>query len=313
MRLTVGSGADPAARPRWWRICRTTSSVPVLLHLLAELPSLRRVLVMVQAEVADRLAAGPGSRTYGSPSVKAAWYGTVAAGRFDRTDGVLAGAERRLRAGRDRPACRPEPTVGDRAAVFAVVDAAFAQRRKTLRAALSGWAGGTAGPRRGPVEQGRHRPVPSRRDAGRGGLPRRSQRPRDTVGRRRAGGRPPCRARPCGSGCRPRSTCTWPSVTSAPTGTTTWSPCSTRSACSTSWRSPRRTSLSVTSTGRFRVPDGADEPGRPGRRAAGRADRGRAEVRIEIAKQIPVAGGMAGGSADAAAALLGCARCGGST
>ena len=116
-------------------------SVPVLLHLLAELPSLRRVLVMVQAEVADRLAAAPGSRTYGVPSVKAAWYGTVRrAGSIGRSvfwpepnvDSALVSIDR-----------HPEPTAGDRTAVFAVVDLAFAQRRKMLRAALSGWAGST--------------------------------------------------------------------------------------------------------------------------------------------------------------------------
>lgn len=114
-------------------------SVPVLLHLLSELPSIRRVLVMVQAEVADRLAAGPGSKTYGSPSVKASWYGvTKRAGAVGRNvfwpspnvDSALVAIDR-----------HDVPTEGDRAKVFSVVDAAFAQRRKTLRAALSGWAG----------------------------------------------------------------------------------------------------------------------------------------------------------------------------
>ena len=114
-------------------------AVPVLLHLLGELPSLRRVLVLVQAEVADRLAAPPGSRTYGSPSAKAAWYGTAKrAGAIGRSvfwpvpgvDSALVAIDRHA-----------VPRVGDRRAVFAVVDAAFAQRRKTLRAALSGWAG----------------------------------------------------------------------------------------------------------------------------------------------------------------------------
>ncbi len=114
-------------------------AVPVLLHLLAELPSLRRVLVMVQAEVADRLAAPPGSRTYGSPSVKAAWYGTAKrAGSVSRSVfWPVPGVDSALVA-IDRHAL---PMVGDRQAVFAVIDAAFAQRRKTLRAALSGWAG----------------------------------------------------------------------------------------------------------------------------------------------------------------------------
>ncbi|MDO4685275.1 MAG: 16S rRNA (adenine(1518)-N(6)/adenine(1519)-N(6))-dimethyltransferase RsmA [Corynebacterium sp.] len=110
-------------------------SVPVLLHMLAEFPSIRRVLVMVQAEVADRLAAAPGSKTYGVPSAKAAFYGTVrragAIGKnvfwpapkiesglvaIDRTDPYPA-------------TLRPQ--------VFSLIDAAFAQRRKTLRAALA--------------------------------------------------------------------------------------------------------------------------------------------------------------------------------
>ncbi len=117
-------------------------AVPVLLHLLAEVPTLRRVLVMVQAEVADRLVAGPGSKTYGSPSVKMAWYGTARrAGAISRSvfwpvpgvDSALVAFE-----------ASPLPRTGDRAAVFAVVDAAFAQRRKTLRSALAGWAGSAA-------------------------------------------------------------------------------------------------------------------------------------------------------------------------
>lgn len=115
-------------------------SVPVLLHLLELFPSLQRVLVMVQAEVADRLAAEPGSRTYGVPSVKARWYAEVRrAGSVGRTvfwpapriDSGLVSLVRR----------NPPQTTASRAEVFAVVDAAFAQRRKTLRAALAGWAG----------------------------------------------------------------------------------------------------------------------------------------------------------------------------
>jgi len=113
-------------------------AVPVLLRLLEQLPSLRTGLVMVQAEVADRLVAPPGSRTYGVPSVKAAWYAEVRrAGAVGRT--VFWPAPRvdsGLVAFRRRSA--PD---ADRGAVFAVVDAAFAQRRKTLRAALAGWAG----------------------------------------------------------------------------------------------------------------------------------------------------------------------------
>ena len=115
-------------------------SVPVLLHLLEVLPSLERGLVMVQSEVADRLAAGPGSRTYGIPSVKAAWYADVrrsgAVGRnvFWPAPNVDSGLVAWTR--RD-----PPPTTATRRQVFAVVDAAFAQRRKTLRGALSGIAG----------------------------------------------------------------------------------------------------------------------------------------------------------------------------
>jgi 16S rRNA (adenine1518-N6/adenine1519-N6)-dimethyltransferase len=118
-------------------------AVPVLLHLLATLPSLERVLVMVQAEVADRLAAPPGSKVYGVPSVKAAWYADVrragAVGRnvfwpAPNVDSGLVAMTRR----------RPPDTPATRDEVFAVVDAAFAQRRKTLRAALAGWAGSPA-------------------------------------------------------------------------------------------------------------------------------------------------------------------------
>jgi len=113
-------------------------AVPVLLRLLEKLPTLERGLVMVQAEVADRLAAPPGSKTYGVPSVKAAWWAQVTrAGAIGRNvfwpapnvDSGLVAFTRR------------EPPPGDRLATFAVVDAAFSQRRKTMRAALAGWAG----------------------------------------------------------------------------------------------------------------------------------------------------------------------------
>jgi 16S rRNA (adenine1518-N6/adenine1519-N6)-dimethyltransferase len=112
--------------------------VPVVLHLLAELPGIRRGLVMVQAEVAERLAAGPGSRAYGVPSAKLAWYAAARrAGPVPRAvfwpvpnvdSGLLAFD-------------RHDPPPGDRDEVFALVDAAFAQRRKALRSALAGWAG----------------------------------------------------------------------------------------------------------------------------------------------------------------------------
>lgn len=115
-------------------------AVPVLLHLLETLPSLDRGLVMVQAEVADRLTAPPGSRTYGAPSAKAAWYADVRpAGRVSRNvfwpvPNVDSGLVRWQR--RD-----PPPTMVSRTEVFAVIDAAFAQRRKMLRSALAGLAG----------------------------------------------------------------------------------------------------------------------------------------------------------------------------
>ena len=115
-------------------------SVPVVLSFLEVFPTLRRVLVMVQLEVAERLAAPPGSKTYGIPSLKAAWYGEVKlTGTVSRTvfwpspnvDSGLVTLSRR----------EPPSTPASRKEVFACIDAAFAQRRKTLRAALAGWAG----------------------------------------------------------------------------------------------------------------------------------------------------------------------------
>jgi 16S rRNA (adenine1518-N6/adenine1519-N6)-dimethyltransferase len=118
-------------------------AVPVVLHLLAALRSLRRGVVMVQAEVADRMCAGPGSRVYGVPSAKLAWYADArSAGTVPRTvfwpvpnvDSKLVAFTRR----------DPPPTTASREEVFAVIDAAFGQRRKTLRAALATWAGSPA-------------------------------------------------------------------------------------------------------------------------------------------------------------------------
>jgi 16S rRNA (adenine1518-N6/adenine1519-N6)-dimethyltransferase len=113
-------------------------AVPVLLGLLERLPTIRSALVMVQAEVAARLVAGPGSRTYGVPSVKLAWYADArSAGAVPRSvfwpvphvDSALVSVRRRA-----------EPA-GDRRLTFSLIDAAFAQRRKSLRAALAGWYG----------------------------------------------------------------------------------------------------------------------------------------------------------------------------
>jgi 16S rRNA (adenine1518-N6/adenine1519-N6)-dimethyltransferase len=115
--------------------------VPVVLHLLAELPQLRRGLVMVQAEVAERLAAAPGSRAYGVPSAKLAWYASARrAGPVPRAvfwpvpnvDSSLLAFDRR------------DPPPGDRETVFRLIDAAFAQRRKALRTGIAGWAGSPA-------------------------------------------------------------------------------------------------------------------------------------------------------------------------
>ncbi|MFJ8693566.1 16S rRNA (adenine(1518)-N(6)/adenine(1519)-N(6))-dimethyltransferase RsmA [Streptomyces roseolilacinus] len=118
-------------------------AVPVLLHMLDRFPTIERTLVMVQAEVADRLAARPGNKVYGVPSVKANWYAEVkragAIGRnvFWPAPNVDSGLVSLVR--RD-----PPKTTASKREVFAVVDAAFAQRRKTLRAALAGWAGSPA-------------------------------------------------------------------------------------------------------------------------------------------------------------------------
>jgi 16S rRNA (adenine1518-N6/adenine1519-N6)-dimethyltransferase len=117
-------------------------SVPVLIHLLETFPTIRRVLVMVQAEVGHRIAADPGSKVYGVPSVKAAWWGdwnvegTVSRRVFwpePNVDSVLVGMT-------------AHATPGDvtlRRRTFAIADAAFGQRRKTLRQALSALAGST--------------------------------------------------------------------------------------------------------------------------------------------------------------------------
>ncbi|MDV6011477.1 16S rRNA (adenine(1518)-N(6)/adenine(1519)-N(6))-dimethyltransferase RsmA [Haloechinothrix sp. LS1_15] len=120
-------------------------AVPVVLHLLAEFPSITRAVVMVQAEVADRMVAAPGSRVYGVPSVKLAWFGearkvgAVPRSVFWPVPNVDSALVRFDRQHRDQPAVEAH-----REAVFALVDAAFAQRRKTLRAALGARFGSAA-------------------------------------------------------------------------------------------------------------------------------------------------------------------------
>ena len=119
-------------------------SVPVLLHFLETFPHLERGVVMVQAEVGERLAAPPGSKVYGAPSVKAAWYGpwrlagTVSRQVFwpvPNVDSVLVAFERDA---------TPRGSEKERRRTFAIVDAAFQQRRKMLRQALSAVLGGSA-------------------------------------------------------------------------------------------------------------------------------------------------------------------------
>ena len=118
-------------------------SVPVFLHLLEILPTLRSGVVMVQAEVANRLAANPGGKEYGIPSVKAAWWadvknvGTVSRSIFwpaPNVDSKLVGFTRRETAGSEE----------SREKVFTIIDAAFAQRRKMLRSALSSLYGSSS-------------------------------------------------------------------------------------------------------------------------------------------------------------------------
>uniref|UniRef100_UPI00286DFD0A ribosomal RNA small subunit methyltransferase A n=1 Tax=Nocardioides sp. TaxID=35761 RepID=UPI00286DFD0A len=115
-------------------------SVPVLIHMLTLLPSLERGLVMVQAEVADRLAAGPGSKIYGVPSVKAAWFadvrraGSIGRNVFWPMPNVDSGLVAWTR-------CDPPDTTATREQVFTVIDAAFATRRKQIRATLRPLAG----------------------------------------------------------------------------------------------------------------------------------------------------------------------------
>ncbi len=278
-------------------------AVPVLLHLLATLPSVRRGLVMVQAEVAERMCAGPGSRVYGTPSVKLAWYaaarsaGTVPRSVFwpvPNVDSRLVAFTRH-----DPPA-----TTASREQVFAVVDAAFRQRRKTLRAALAGWAGLAGRGRTAAPGRGR-RPGAARGGARRGRLrPARGGAPSGTaydlaivigvtvrvpaklnlqlaVGPRR------------GDGYHDLVTVfhavsLFDEVTVAPAGTD---------------------GIAVTGEGADRVPADGDNlalQAVAALRAVTGAAADRAGVHVTIAKRIPVAAGLAGGSADAAAALVAC-------
>ena len=128
-------------------------SVPVLLHFMETFPTLTKGLVLVQAEVAARLIAPPGSKTYGSPSAKLAWYAKASSGGvvsrnifwpIPNVDSALVYFEKR----------EDEFPAALRLEVFRVIDGAFAQRRKTLRQALSDWAGSPAEAERILVEAG---------------------------------------------------------------------------------------------------------------------------------------------------------------
>jgi 16S rRNA (adenine1518-N6/adenine1519-N6)-dimethyltransferase len=128
-------------------------SVPVILHFMETFPTLTKGLVLVQAEVAARLIAPPGSKTYGSPSAKLAWYAKASSGGvvsrnifwpIPNVDSALVYFEKR----------EDEFPAALRLEVFRVIDGAFAQRRKTLRQALSDWAGSPAEAERILVEAG---------------------------------------------------------------------------------------------------------------------------------------------------------------
>ncbi|NJJ04754.1 16S rRNA (adenine(1518)-N(6)/adenine(1519)-N(6))-dimethyltransferase RsmA [Corynebacterium coyleae] len=117
-------------------------SVPVLLHLLEEFPTIKRVLVMVQKEVADRLAAVPGSKIYGVPSVKAAFYGDVS--RAGTIGKHVFWPAPNIESGLVRIDVNDDNPRELRERIFPIVDAAFAQRRKTLRSTLAGIYGSPA-------------------------------------------------------------------------------------------------------------------------------------------------------------------------
>jgi len=133
---TLAADSSPAALPTTLVANLPYNiSVPVILHLLAQFPSIRRGLVMVQLEVADRLVAPPGSRVYGVPSAKLAWYAT--ASRVGLVPATVFWPAPNVESGLVR-FTRHDPPAADREATFALVDAAFSQRRKMLRSALAG-------------------------------------------------------------------------------------------------------------------------------------------------------------------------------
>ena len=268
-------------------------SVPVLLHLLALLPSLERGLVMVQAEVADRLAAVPGSKVYGVPSVKAAWYADVRrAGSIGRNvfwpapnvdSGLVAWTRR-----------EPPATTATRKQVFSVIDAAFAHRRKALRPSLRELFG-SAEASTAALERAGIDPMARGEQLGIEEFARIAEGLADEL------------TSPCG--LRRRSTCTSASVRLVRTASTRWRPSTTRSRSATTsapvgpTRGASRSPPSPMST-RPRFPSTATTSSTAPSRCSPTCTAYRSAGDLSIHKSIPVAGGMAGGSADAAAALV---------
>jgi 16S rRNA (adenine1518-N6/adenine1519-N6)-dimethyltransferase len=282
-------------------------AVPVLLHVLERLPTLRHGLVMVQAEVADRLTAEPGSRSYGAPSVKAAWYaglrraGVVPRPVFWPVPNVDSGLVRFVR--RDPPAA-PEA----RLAVFAVVDAAFGQRRKSLRAALAGWAGSPAAAEAALVAAGvdplARGPPGERRSLA--SLAVVANREEDVLGanvrvlptaREAVTVRVPAKVN-LFLRCGPVRSDGYHDVS------TVYHAISLVDEVTVS--SGTGLSVSVVGDGAADVPAGADNLAARAAIALGRRAGVHPAVHIAISKGIPVSGGMAGGSADAAATLVAC-------
>ena len=287
-------------------------AVPVAAAPARALPALRRGAGDGAGRGRRPAGRRPGRRAYGVPSVKAAWYADGAAGRQRRPHRVLARAQRRLRPGRVRP---PRAAARPRRPGQAV----FAVRRRGVRPAAQDPArrAGRLGRARRPRPRRRCAPPGSTR-ARAGSSSTSSSSPRSPTrspGAAAASGGPtdrPSRSRsprhrPRAGQGQPRAARSGPP---RPTATTSWRPCSTPSRSTTRSRSrrPRPTTASRHGRGRRRRrrPAGRRQPGRPRGRAARRARRRRRRRHLHIAKGIPVAGGMAGGRADAAAALVAC-------
>ena len=275
-------------------------SVPVLLHLLALLPSLERGLVMVQSEVADRLAAAPGSQGLRHPVGQGRLVRRRTPGRRDRPQRLLAGAQRRLRPGRLDP---PRAADHDRDP-----RAGLRGRRRGVRPPPQDAARRAA--RRSPA-----RPRPSSAALARAGIdPLARGEPLDVDDFVRiAEALRPMSGRMTRSPCarRRRSTCTSASAPRARTASTRWRPSTRRSACTTTSPSTHADDWSVDV---HRSPTGSTPPtcrstattSSSGPRALLAAHHGvdRPRRRRTSTRTIPVAGGLAGGTADAAAALV---------